>query len=62
MVRGLCYFYIILGVPNPVLFGKNLGKSEFDEMPLNAVKTHQGRLLRIALGKCIYLKIRIVNY
>ena len=28
----------------------------------DAVKTHQGRLLRIALGKCIYLKIRIVDY
>ena len=26
-------------------------------MPLNAVKTHQGQLRRVALGKCIYLKI-----
>lgn len=32
-------------------------KHEFDEMPLNAVKTHQERFGRIALGKCIYLKI-----
>ena len=32
-------------------------KTEFDEMPLNAVKTHQGQLRRVALGKCIYLKI-----
>ena len=24
MVRGLCYFYIILGVPNPVLFAKSI--------------------------------------
>ena len=45
-----------------LMCGKNLGKSEFDEMPLNAVKTHQGRLLRIALGKCSYLIIRLVAY
>lgn len=37
-------------------------KSEFDKMPPDAAKTHQGRLRRIALGKCIYLKIEIVNY
>ena len=40
----------------------NLGKSEFDEMPLNAVKTHQGRSFRIALGKCNYLIVRVVVY
>lgn len=34
----------------------------YHEMPPDAVKTHQGRLRRIALDKCIYLKIRIVIY
>jgi hypothetical protein len=29
----------------------NLGKSEFDKMPPDAVKTHQGRSFRIALGR-----------
>lgn len=52
----------------------HLGKSELDkinslqrciiqnvphyEMPPDAVKTHQGRLRRIALGKCICLIVR----
>ena len=42
--------------------GATIAKSEFDKMPLKAVKMHQGRLLRIALGKCIYLIIRLVTY